>query len=198
MILDLLFPKKCLECKKPGKYICSNCLKKVRPGIKNSSNYSIFKYEGVIRKAIINLKYKYATDIAEELVKICVYKLKNKKKFKNVTLVPIPLHWKRENERGFNQVEIIGRKVAKELNWKFEPNLLIRNKSTIPQVQLKGEERRKNLTGVFKINENNNLDNNSLIFLFDDVYTTGSTINEAGKVLLKDENRNIKGLTIAR
>jgi ComF family protein len=199
MILDLLFPKQCLECKKQGKYICDSCISKVTPCGKYGNNISIFRYEGVMRKAIISLKYKFATDIADELVDLCVRKLNSNHCFLNPILVPIPLHKHRENWRGFNQAEIIGKKLARIMDWEFVPDLLIRTKNTQPQVGLKGLARRSNLSDVFCLNPSCNLSTviNNLV-LFDDVYTTGSTINEAKKVLRDAGFRNIKSLTIAR
>ena len=200
MILDFLFPKYCLQCKKPGKYICDDCYCKVRPcNIIDNNNYSIFKYEGVIRRAIISLKYKFAYDIADELSSIITEKLKvNGLWLKNTTLIPIPLHKHRQNWRGFNQAEVIGGKLAKRMGWKFTPNLLVRNKSTKPQVGLKGLARRQNLSGVFSVNHDCVLSTVYSVLLFDDVYTTGSTINEAKKVLKNAGFMNIKSLTIAR
>ena len=201
MILDFLFPKYCLECGKAGKYICAECYCKVRPcNVVDSTNFSIFRYEGVIRKAIISLKYKFAYDIAEELIGYLVILLLRNKTFKlnNFVLVPIPLHKHRENWRGFNQTEIIGEKLAKNMNWKYIPDLLIRNKNTIPQVGLKGLVRRNNLSGVFAVNPNHFISKNCSLVLFDDVYTTGSTINEAKKVLNEAGFKNIKSLTIIR
>lgn len=197
MILDFLFPKYCLECGKVGKYICAECFKKVRLGYLNNNNYSIFRYEGVIRKAIISLKYKFAYDIADELVEVCTQKLKVNK-FRNMTLIPIPLHKHRENWRGFNQAEVIGEKLAKLMGWKFIPDLLIRNKNTSSQVNLKGFERRKNLAGVFSVCSSYIQYTTYNILIFDDVCTTGSTINEAKRVLLEAGFKNIYSLTIAR
>ena len=124
-LLDLLFPKKCLECGKEGRYICDECFKKVSPARCDNSNYAIFKYEEVIRKAIISLKYKFAYDLADELVDACIQRLKANHQFLNAVLVPIPLHKHRENWRGFNQTEIIGEKLAKAMNWKYASNLLV-------------------------------------------------------------------------
>src|SRR3990167_8784522 len=178
MILDLLFPKYCLECKTEGKYICKNCLHKVRFGGWKDNNYSVFKYEGVIRKAIIALKYKYARDVVEELVSYIFENLKNRKTYPNsepIILAPVPLHWRRENWRGFNQSEVIGKELAVKIDWKFIPDLLTRKKFTKPQVELRGTERKINLTEVFFVNQNylssDQLFNSSII-LFDDVYTT--------------------------
>lgn len=195
MILNLLFPKKCLECGVGGVYMCLKCLNKVSLGGWHKNHYSVFKYEGVIRKAILALKYKYATDIAEGLTSACTSKMKLTDVY---TLTPVPLHKKRENLRGFNQVELIGKKIAKQKNWKFIPNLLIRTKSTTPQVNLKGSARRTNLSGVFKLNPiytNQAIPN---ILIFDDVYTTGSTIKEITKTLGEAGYKDIKTMTIAR
>lgn len=196
-LLDLLFPKYCLECGKEGKYICKNCVSKVLDGTFDKNNFAIFKYKGVIRKTITSLKYKFATDIADELVENCVQRLKSNK-FHQVTVVPIPLHRQRLNFRGFNQSEILGKKLAEKMCWKFVPDLLIRNKNTIPQVGLKGSSRRSNLSGVFSLCSPYIQYTKYNILIFDDVYTTGSTINEAKKVLENTGFKKIYSLTIAR
>ena len=200
MILNLFFPKKCLQCGVVGVYICDSCLKKVSPGRLVQNHYSIFKYEGVIRKAILALKYKYATDIVHELSKICATKLKRQKiiKSKSITLVPIPLHKKREKQRGFNQVGLIGKEISKQMNWKYMPDLLVRSKPTTPQASLKGSARQTNLTGAFKFNPKHTKNTTHNILLFDDVYTTGSTLKEALKVLREEGYKNIKTLAVAR
>jgi ComF family protein len=199
MILDLFFPKQCLECKKEGKYICKSCLEKVPVCGWYNGNYSIFRYKGVIRKAIISLKYKFAYDLSNELSLIIIKRLENIYfPFKNIALVPIPLHIQRENWRGFNQSKILGETIASEMKWKYFPNLLIKYKKTNPQVNLKGIDRRKNLSGVFVVNPTFKLPLTSNLILFDDVYTTGSTINEAKKALKDVGFSKIYSLTIAR
>lgn len=198
-IFDLIFPKKCLECRKEGQYICSDCLEKVPPaGWNREGVYSIWKYEGVIRKAIIALKYKYVAEIANELSELSVKKLSERHFSLSATLVPIPLYWYRKNFRGFNQSEEIGKLVAEKMGWKFIPDLLIRNKSTIPQVQLTGSARRRNLRGVFSFNSNYVPSTMYSVLIFDDVLTTGSTLREASKVLRKNGARKVLCLTIAR
>jgi len=160
--------------------------------------YTIFKYEGVIRKAIISLKYKYSTDIAEELATHLTRVLKRENiNLDEACLVPIPLHWYRYNFRGFNQSEVVGRLIAKKMDWKFIPDLLIRNKSTVPQVQLTGSARRKNLRGAFVLNPVCVL-HSTYYILFDDVLTTGSTLLEASKVLRAGGAKRILCLTIAK
>ena len=199
-ILSFLFPKKCLKCGKPDKYICEDCLKKVPPsGCTNRETYSCFKYEGVIRKAIIALKYKYSTEIACELAEVCVKNLYAVRFSLSATLVPVPLHWYRKNFRGFNQSEEVGKLIAKKMDWKFVTDLLIRNKSTNQQAQLTGSARRQNLRGVFALNPNYPLSAVRYpLILFDDVLTTGSTLLEASKVLKAGGAKRILCLTIAR
>lgn len=223
-ILDILFPVSCLECGKEGKYICDNCIKKVEVICRfnpSTNTFSIFKYNGVVRKAIIALKYKFATDVSEELVDICTNKLKNNLPITKAVLIPIPLHTKRQNWRGFNQSEILGKLIAEKMSWKFEPNLLMRTLASKPQVGLTKSERVRNISGKFAVNdealrvilsdgelvepESNRSSPNFVIF--DDVLTTGSTLQEAMKVLQKaipacpplaEASRRITGLTIAK
>ncbi|HTK03683.1 MAG TPA: ComF family protein [Alphaproteobacteria bacterium] len=199
--LDFFFPKNCLECKKEGKYICELCLAKVSKKGWSGNTYSIFRYEGVIRKAIIALKYKFSFEIAKELAEVCVKNLNLNLTTNYYSLIPVPLHYLRQNMRGFNQSEEVGKLIAKSMNWKFVPELLIKTKKTHQQVGLAREERLKNLENVFSVNprySSTDLFNYSSVILFDDVFTTGSTIKEAEKVLKEAGVREVWGLTIAR
>lgn len=223
-ILDLVFPKNCLGCGREGKYICENCLFKVRvlkpacpycekasidgfTHVKCRKKYgldgltSIWKYEGVIKKAILALKFKYSTEVGLELSKSLISALQSQytKYYIPHTgfLVPVPLHWQRENVRGFNQSVEIGKLLAKEMNWKFMPDLLTKNKPTTSQVELSVEERKRNLKGVFFLNTKYRILDTEYI-IFDDVFTTGSTLHEAAKVLKHAGAEKVWGLTIAR
>lgn len=197
-LIDLLFPKNCLECKRDGKYICDICISKVPTGGRRGDDVSVFKYQGVIRKAIISLKYKFATDIADELTNIISQRLPELYMLHDKVLVSIPLHKQRENLRGFNQAELIGKKLAEQMGWEFAPDLLIKNKNTMPQVGLKGLARHSNLSGVFAVSPSNIENTKRNILIFDDVYTTGSTIKEAKKTLESTGFKDILSLTIAR
>lgn len=233
-LVDLIFPKTCLNCGREPGYIGASCLNLVRrakpicpycerPSTDRMTHVkcarrdgldgltSIWLYEGVIRKAILALKYKYATEIVKELVKVCTPILNGQCQMTNVTLAPIPLHWYRHNYRGFNQSEEIGKEIAKEMGWKFAPDLLIRKKLTTPQTELKAKDRVRNIHGVFSLNTNYKVqDPSKTIVLLDDVSTTGSTLKEAAKVLRRAMTKparsatpsvaggKVWGLTIAR
>lgn len=204
--LDLIFPKECLECKRKETYICETCLSKVeKRGVFINSYFSglisLWKYEKVIKKAILKIKYKFASDIAKSVANLASNELsKRDLKLKNFILVPIPLYKKRENWRGFNQAEIMGKIIAKNFNWDFKGDFLVRKINTRSQVELKKNERRFNIKNAFVVNPKYislNFKNRKFI-IFDDVYTTGSTLKEGARVLKNKGIKEIWGLTIAR
>lgn len=223
--MDFLFPVKCLECGTGGKYLCKPCVRKVRetrqvcpecerPAIDGMTHtkcqktwglngyVSIWNYEGVIREAILKLKYRFVLAIAEELAEQTVSFLRAEITAlpKDFLLIPIPLHSRRERWRGFNQAEAIGKLVAGKMGWDFSSEILVRKKHKKPQVELKGDEREGNVRGVFRFNKNCQplMVNHQSFVLFDDVLTTGATLKEAGKVLKRNGAEIVWGLTIAK
>lgn len=220
-VLDLIFPITCLECGKNGKYVCEECLLKVRKAKtlclycyrfsqsgethlkckkKESIDYtfSVWEYGGIVRKAILKIKYNFAYKIAEELAEKLVERLKKEIAIlpNNAILTPVPLYRQRTNWRGFNQSEVMGKIVADKMGWKNKQNLLKRIRKTIPQAELKGKERTQNIIGAFSLTAEN-LESDGTYILFDDVLTTGSTLKEACKVLKQKGAKTVFGLTIA-
>ncbi|MFV1917349.1 MAG: ComF family protein [Patescibacteria group bacterium] len=221
-IVDLLFPKKCLNCGRDRSYVCLSCLSKLfelkqtcfecgRPSVDGMTHERcklpwgldglvfLWPYQGVIRQAIIKLKYKFALEIAKELSDHITDHLQKRSVALplDATLLPIPLYWYRKNWRGFNQVEEIGKLVTNNMNWDFQSDLLVRKRLKKPQTDLKKDERAENIRGVFTLNPNYQLQSISYM-LFDDVLTTGATIKEAAKVLKRNGAKDVWGLTIAR
>jgi len=221
--LDLLFPKNCLECKRPGKYICTSCLGKVEPAklicpvcrkysfngqthsfcvnkFSLSGMHTFYQYDGVIRKAILALKYRFAFDIAKELVENLGLEID----LKNAILVPVPLHKKRENWRGFNQAALLGKLLADKAGWRFSDNLLLRQEASMPQVKLSKKERLQNIRGKFALKTSGEVPlsgtkwGKSKIIIFDDVWTTGATMAEACSVLKKAGIDEVWGMSVAR
>jgi ComF family protein len=193
LILDLLFPRLCLGCNKKGEYICGSCLKSQQILIPkfttdkiHEGTVNIFKYHSVIRKAIVELKYKFVTDLADNLADICSCAVKNNFPHileywqkNNFVLIPIPLFISRFNWRGFNQSLLLASKISSNLNLKFLPDVLTRSVFTKPQVKLKKKSARyKNIQNAFSLSVKPQLIPKNII-LFDDVYTTGSTLNSA-------------------
>lgn len=207
-VLDILFPKVCFGCHKQGIYLCPDCLKKEEIVGQNylpkSTPYldgliSLFRYRGGVRKAILALKYKFASDIAKELGVHAADVLKSRSfpKGKKI-LLPIPVFKTRANWRGFNQAEEIGGHLATALDWQFKTDVLLKIKPTTPQTGLSEKERTENLKGSFAINPQAYVSDYPHILLFDDVWTTGSTLKEAGKVLKEKGVKKVWGITFAR
>ena len=196
LILDFLFPIKCLGCGKNGSYFCSSCLNKqiTHSPVFSTKNpqveghLSLFKYNGLIKKIITEIKYSFVTDIIDSFTDNCANLIKNN--FSNLlafwqkndfVLVPIPLHVLRQNWRGFNQSILIGKLLAQKLNLKFSDQILFRSKNTHTQAKLHSKLAKKdNLSQAFSCT-NKNIPQN--IILFDDVSTTFSTLNSAYKTL---------------
>lgn len=142
-------------------------------------------------------KYKYATEVGKELADHFNNHLKKLLIPQMEFLTPIPIHQYKENTRGFNQSGIIGSFVAETLNLEYLSDLLTKSKITTPQAHLKGDLRRKNLYGVFEINSKYKELGRGVV-LFDDVFTTGSTLKEAAKVLKRKGFEKVWGLTMCR
>ena len=221
-LIDVIFPRSCLSCGRQGRYICDSCIKKVpspklvcpecqRPSIDGFTHVkckkalsldgiiSIWYYQGVVRTALLKLKYAYAREISKEIAE---YTRSQLDKYtialpKDPILIPIPLYFLKENLRGFNQTKLLGEVIARKQGWKFITVLLLRKRFGRSQTELKGEDRKENIKGVFAFNPIYKLPASSYI-LFDDVYTTGSTLKEAAKVLKRNGAKVVWGLTIAR
>jgi ComF family protein len=229
-LLNLFFPKHCLGCGKEGAYFCLNCQEKIKPlnfqicpvcqqssinGLTHSSCQTkdtldglivLFPYQGILKKALSKLKYYFVTSLVQELSELLLRKAKLELNFgekvrnNKIILLPVPLFKQRQNWRGFNQAELLGRKVAKYYDWEVRTDFLIRWKSTPPQVGLKSKQREINLREVFVFNPKIVVPDflKANIILFDDVWTTGSTLKEAAKVLKKVGFKKVFGLTICR
>lgn len=201
---DFIFPQKCVSCKKNGKYVCEKCVLKIKKGKvlykkgEFEKVFILFEHNSVVRDLILKLKYKYISDLSDEIGSLCIQEINNLNlKNENFVIIPIPLHKIKLKKRGFNQSEIIAKKISKKLNWELNTKLLIRNKNTKQQALLSKIQREKNIQNAFAINLNFNNFKNKKFLLFDDVWTTGSTMNEAAKELKKAGVNKIYGMTIA-
>jgi len=190
MILDILFPKKCLGCGKEGKYICKNCELFMLDLSEAWPLTSFWEYNGIVKKAIHQIKYGGTYDMVREIV--------NKKEFeidKNTVITFVPMYIKKEKERGFNQAEIIAKEISRKTGLPVV-KLLEKTKETPDQASLNKEQRLVNLQNTFAICDRLSLSQN--VLLVDDVYTTGATMEECRKVLYKAGFRNINYFTLAR
>ncbi len=105
------------------------------------------------------------------------------------------MHWRKENERGFNQSELLAKIVSQTMKIPFTKKLLVKNHPTTAQVTLKKKERIENQQQVFSVPYT--VLPQTTIFLIDDVCTTGATLSSAANVLKKAGADEVFGLVIA-
>jgi len=158
----------------------------------------IFKYEGQIRQLIIDYKFNEKSYIYKTFVN---FLLKNKKIFENIKkydkIIPVPISKKRYKERGYNQSLLIANEISKQTNLELVNNCLIKTKNIIEQSKLNKEDRQQNIQGVYSI-QNEEIITNKKVLLIDDIYTTGSTVNECSKILQQARPERIGVLVLAK
>lgn len=112
-------------------------------------------------------------------------------------VVPVPLHRQRSRERGFNQVDLIGRSLAKRLCLPYQSLLLMRSRPRPEKHLLRSEERWETVRGAFAMGNRGRVDN-LRILLLDDVMTTGATLDACSRALREAGAHSVVGLTVAR
>ncbi len=151
-----------------------------------------------VRTLIHGLKYEFQTSLAVPLGELMLKGFdRYYGNFSYDAIVPVPLHRSRLREREFNQSSLISAQLAKSKNIPLREDLVIRKKRTVPQVKLEPQKRRTNLLNVFEIGTAE-FSKNSRILIVDDVYTTGSTVNELCGVLKRAGVKTADVLTLAR
>lgn len=216
-ISNLLYPPICGICEKINKDgLCPKCnleLKKqaevsilqkeeIEENIKKEKYFEelmyIFKYEGQVRKLILDYKFNEKSYLYKTFVN---FLLKNEKIFENIKkydkIIPVPISKKRNKERGYNQSMLIAEEIANKTNLELVNNCLIKTKNIIEQSKLNKEDRQQNIQGVYSL-QNERLITNKKILLVDDIYTTGSTVNECCKILQQANPKIIGVLVLAK
>lgn len=207
-IINELYPKQCIICGKLySNEICTKCYKTLEilaksEKYKNKSfneHIYLFKYEGKIRKLIIDYKFNDKAYLSNFFTKIIIKNEKICRKIKSYDIIiPVPIHKKRKNERGYNQSELIAKKIAKNINeLELVTDCLIKEKNTVAQSTLTKQQRKQNVKQVYKIGNKEKIQNKKIILL-DDIYTTGATAEECSKILKQNGAKEILVLTIAK
>src|SRR5690606_32803582 len=214
-------------CKTPGSLLCQKCWPQVQfmyeqscPICLHSSIAgrthplcrstwgidgvtTISRYRGPTRSMIRQLKYSGARVVGELTGQLISRYQENEELLLPPSIItPIPLHSKTFKSRGYNQAEIIAQELSQATGFPLIPDLLVRAHMTASQTKLSKEERRKNIKGVFEINaqyypKSDQALKGSSVILVDDVFTTGSTLREAAKILKKAGISEVYGFTLA-
>lgn len=175
-------------CKKCGKQLenmraeyCMDCSRKTHF---YEQGKALLSYQGDVKLAIYRFKYSNKREYAVFFGKAAAEHYKRWALERKIqVIVPIPLHRKRRKSRGYNQAELFAGELGKEWGIPVDTQLLYRVKNTVPQKELTEAERKNNLQNALKTSVN--IVQYDYILIVDDIYTTGSTIDTAAKVLLQ-------------
>ncbi len=184
---------------KSGK--CPKCSNKKLNGIYSALPYN----EKSLTKKIIHLfKYPpyYAKDLSSTLASLIIDHLQlleqdPKLFFRESVLIPVPLDKKKIRIRGYNQSEELAKEISRWGGVPLLNNILIKTKTTAAQMELAKKDREENLKNAFSC-QNSDQIKKKKIFLIDDVYTTGTTLEECAKILKKYGAKEVWGIVVAR
>jgi ComF family protein len=157
----------------------------------------VFLFQGTVRQAILQLKYKHLKALATPLGELLnEYLSSHPLKGEVLVLVPVPLHPKRLRERGYNQASLLAQELGKLTGLPVVEDMLIRVQDSVPQARTKSAvERRHNVQGVFTCPKSLK---GKQILLVDDVCTTGATLDACAIALKAAGVGSVWGLTVAR
>ncbi len=220
-LLDLVYPRRCPVCDGllpfGGPLICNSCRGVPKPVreprcrkcgkmlLSEAREYcadcmsmrhsfdravSMFLYDSAMQASIYRYKYGNRREYADYYARCMASFLGPEiRSFRPEALVPVPLHRSKLKQRGFNQAELLAVRLGELLEIPVEAGLVKRVRETAPQKTLGREERRKNLKRSFTLCGNDV--KLSRILVIDDIYTTGSTVDELSSVLKKGGAREV-------
>jgi ComF family protein len=176
-------------------HVCGDCILNKRHII---AARSLGVYESVLLDAIYAFKYGGNLTLGEKLGRLMADHDYPAFRIADYSLiVPVPLHPRRLRQRGFNQSVFLAREIVKRRGIAMDFRALSRIVDTESQAGLKKEERRSNIRKAFSIPDPERV-RGRRILLVDDVYTTGSTLGECARILLKGGAEAVGALTLAR
>ena len=163
-------------------------------------------YDRIVTALIHCFKYQGKIQLARPLAELLLMTFVRFWDINDIDMIlPVPLHPSRLRQRGFNQASLLMRswqRIARRplcdlSHIRLEDDLLIRTKHTEPQSALGRVHRTRNIKNAFGLNGEKTVKGESIL-LIDDVYTTGATVNECGRLLLSSGARQVDVLTLAR
>ena len=219
--LDLLFPRHCVGCGRGGAFLCSRCRSTLQylapplcercgrplaagaecPDCESTSSQidgirSLFPYDGVIRQAILQLKYQNVRALAAPLAQL-MWEYQQTQRLPADILMPVPLHPRRLRSRGYNQSGLLASELGRLTSLPVVEDSIVRRKNTAAQARTDSvEDRRRNVAGAFACRDKRGSGNQ--IIIIDDVCTSGATLRACAAALKSIGAASVWGLTLAR
>lgn len=207
-IFDLFFPEECLNCgsllEVQRKFLCIFCLSELplthysteqknqlemafigRLPLKAATSLLYFERKGAVQKLIHQLKYQGKSDLGIFFGLWLAREMEQSNRFDGIDFViPVPMHPKKERERGYNQVMGFASALAKELKAELRPDVLVKVNNRKTQTSKNRFDRLKILENDYKLHDSDQIEN-AHILLVDDIITSGATIEACGIQLMK-------------
>ncbi|MFW6150886.1 MAG: ComF family protein [Chloroflexota bacterium] len=221
LVLDFLFPPRCVGCGRVGRFLCEGCVGTLprilppvcpycgRPQISDiacpqcaghtlsiDAVRSPFRFEGAVRRAILELKYSRIRALAPVLASLVAdYFVLNL--LPGDVLVPVPLHRRRLKQRGYNQSELLAKDLSALTGVPMDTTSLARTGAEDPQVRAQDAAQRKmNVAGAFFCRDGSM--QGRRVILVDDVCTSGATLEACACAVKQGGAASVRGFTVAR
>jgi len=177
-------------------HICKQCLEQRPP---YTLHRSCGRYDRELRDVLLLFKYREFRSLGRDLVLFLLNVLGEEHSlwWGLDVIVPVPLHPRRKRKRGFNQSEIMAVELAKITGIRCENRMLIKTSNRVPQTTLGAKKRWMNLRGAFQVRKKAGV-REKKILLVDDVFTTGATMFECSKTLMRSGARAVSAVTLAQ
>ena len=203
--LDLIYNKRCIVCgnSKENDFLCKTCAKNVHylstfahRIYNNIPIYSATLYNGSIKVLIRKLKFSHAKNASIPLAKVLFEYFSKIKGNKDYIIVYPPSFFIKSAQRGYSHMYLVVKEFSKLTNIPIEKGVVKKVKYTKPQYKVK--DRKKNISGSFKVDLKNKSFKNKTILLIDDITTSGATLNEIIDCFLKNNVSDIVCLTVSK
>lgn len=224
MLLDMFYPRRCPVChkilKETGLLVCPECVGKLmqvgkeycmkcgkpvekhqeycevcgKTSRKFTQGRAVFLYDRIMKNSLLKFKYGGRREYGRFYIKAMCHTAKSEiERWKPDVIVPVPLHRRKYRARGFNQAEYLARGIGKNFDIPVSTEILKKVKNTKSQKKLNAKDRKSNLEHAFLVYEEIK---GLRILVIDDVYTTGSTMEEIAAVLQQEGAEKVYFLTL--
>jgi ComF family protein len=206
-LLDLLFPPACIHCGRGGHWLCPECIAAIPPAPPMlqvpeplAGLWVAGDYEDPLRLAIQQFKYEGKRRLAEPLSRVLAETYRHQVRASTLpdAVLPVPLHPRRQAERGYNQSALLARALCRLEALNLVEDALRRLRDTPQQARMTAAQRRANVSGAFTCPAKHPALVHRRVLLIDDVCTTGSTLSECAEELLAAGAREVWALVLAR
>lgn len=199
-IIDIVFPKTCIVCKRDGLYICTECVASIPRAYESPHLWvtPLFQYkDSTIKRIIHNGKYSHTYTPLTDIVVASQVHIKAILPHGEVLIIPVPQHHHKTLFRGYNHAAVIAKAIATTCKQPYNDKLIIKHKKTPRQVTMPTRSSRlHNTRNSFSLRHSDQIAGKHCV-LVDDVTTTGATLSELRDLLLAHKASSVHAITLA-